>query len=223
MSPAPERPHHVINITRACVPPCSAVGAAAVATGIMQCMECFLSHRVRHQPYHFSLFADEIRVPFPDSQKPPDLEPATTASQSQGIHQLLQAEKRANDKLEEAKRRKAKRLRQAKEEVMAETDQYRMQRDQAFWLKHAKTMGSQSNLSREIESQTLRNIKELDGSYSTSMESVINQLLSIVCDVKPEIHSNYRVTNYTSTLLFNKQCLHATSLLWLLFIARDVT
>ncbi|KAB1258690.1 V-type proton ATPase subunit G 3, partial [Camelus dromedarius] len=118
---------------------------------------------------------------------------------------------------------KAKRLRQAKEEVMAETDQYRMQRDQAFWLKHAKTMGSQSNLSREIEAQTLRNIKELDGSYSKSMESVINQLLSIVCDVKPEIHSNYRVTNYTSTPLFNKQCLHATSLLWLLFIARDVT
>ncbi|XP_031531738.2 V-type proton ATPase subunit G 3 [Vicugna pacos] len=149
------------------------------------------------------LFKLQIDPKTANSQKPPDLEPATTASQSQGIHQLLQAEKRAKDKLEEAKRKTGTGsgakcfLIQAKEEAMAETDQYRMQRDQAFRLKHAKTMGSQSNLSREIEAQTLRKIKELDGSHSTSMESVINQLLSIVCDVKPEIHSNYRVTNYT--------------------------
>ncbi|XP_061041249.1 V-type proton ATPase subunit G 3 isoform X2 [Eubalaena glacialis] len=116
-------------------------------------------------------------------------------SQSQGIHQLLQAEKRAKDKLEEAKKRKAKRLRQAKEEAMAEIDQYRMQRDQEFRQKHAKIMGSQSNISEEIEVQTLEKIKELNGSYNKSMESVINQLLSIVCDVKPEIHANYRIAN----------------------------
>ncbi|XDA81976.1 hypothetical protein R6Z07M_011873 [Ovis aries] len=117
------------------------------------------------------------------------------ASQSQGIHQLLQAEKRAKDKLEEAKRRKVKRLRQAKEEAMVETDQYRMQRDEEFRQKQAKIMGSQSNVLEEIEVQTLGKIKELNASYSASMESVINELLSIVCDVKPEIHVNYRITN----------------------------
>ncbi|MBW05181.1 V-type proton ATPase subunit G 3, partial [Eschrichtius robustus] len=56
-------------------------------------------------------------------------------------------------------------------------------------------MGSQSNISEEIEAQTLEKIKELNGSYNKSMESVINQLLSIVCDVKPEIHVNYRIAN----------------------------
>ncbi|XP_055274940.1 V-type proton ATPase subunit G 3 isoform X1 [Moschus berezovskii] len=59
-------------------------------------------------------------------------------SQSQGIHQLLQTEKRAKDKLEEAKKRKVKRLRQAKEEAMAETNQYRIQRDEEFRQKQAK-------------------------------------------------------------------------------------
>ncbi|XP_053929592.1 V-type proton ATPase subunit G 3 isoform X1 [Cuculus canorus] len=53
-------------------------------------------------------------------------------SQSQGIQQLLQAEKRAKDKLEEAKKRKGKRLRQAKEEAMAEIDHYRLQREKEF-------------------------------------------------------------------------------------------
>uniref|UniRef100_F7API3 V-type proton ATPase subunit G n=1 Tax=Equus caballus TaxID=9796 RepID=F7API3_HORSE len=114
-------------------------------------------------------------------------------SQSQGIQQLLQAEKRAKDKLEEAKKRK--RLKQAKEEAMAEIDQYRMQRDKEFRLKQSKIMGSQSSLSGEIEEQTQGQIKELNGSYSKYMENVMNQLLSVVCDVKPEIHMNYRITN----------------------------
>jgi V-type H+-transporting ATPase subunit G len=28
------------------------------------------------------------------------------------------------------------------------------------------------------------------------MESVIKQLLSMVCDMKPEVHVNYRATNW---------------------------
>ncbi|XP_003792353.1 V-type proton ATPase subunit G 3 [Otolemur garnettii] len=116
-------------------------------------------------------------------------------SQSQGIQQLLQAEKRAKDKLEEAKKRKGKRLKQAKEEAMAEIDQYRMQKDKEFRLKQSKIMGSQSNLSDEIEEETLGKIQELNGRYSKCVESVLNQLLSMVCDMKPEIHVNYKGTN----------------------------
>lgn len=56
-------------------------------------------------------------------------------------------------------------------------------------------MGSQSNVLEEIEVQTLGKIKELNASYSASVESVINELLSIVCDVRPEIHVNYRITS----------------------------
>ncbi|XP_055966812.1 V-type proton ATPase subunit G 3 isoform X1 [Sorex fumeus] len=126
------------------------------------------------------------------------------ASQSQGIHQLLQAEKRAKDKLEEAKKKnhdspyfsgKVKRLKQAKEEAMAEIDQYRMEKDKEFRLKQSKIMGSQSNLSEEIEEQTRGKIKELNGSYNKYMEEVMKQLLNIVCDVKPEIHLNYRAAD----------------------------
>ncbi|XP_048212836.1 V-type proton ATPase subunit G 3 [Perognathus longimembris pacificus] len=114
------------------------------------------------------------------------------ASHSQGIHQLLQAEKRAKDKLEEAKKRKVKRLKQAKEEAIAEIDQYKMQRDKEFRLKHSKVMGSQSDLASEIDKQTLEKIQELNGNYNKYMESVMKQLLSVVCDMKPEVHVNYR-------------------------------
>ncbi|XP_017652926.1 V-type proton ATPase subunit G 3 [Nannospalax galili] len=122
-------------------------------------------------------------------------------SQSQGIQQLLQAEKRAKDKLEEAKKKigtgsgKGRRLKQATEEAVGETDRYRMQREKAFRLKQSKIMGPQSNLADEIEEQTVEKLKELSRSYNTYMESVMKQLLSMVCDLKPEIHVNYRASN----------------------------
>ncbi|XP_050007610.1 V-type proton ATPase subunit G 3 [Alexandromys fortis] len=132
-------------------------------------------------------------------------------SQSQGIQQLLQAEKRAKDKLEEAKKSngkkeiccfcccefsgKGRRLKQAKEEAVAETDQYRLQMEKEFHLKQSKIMGSQSHLSDEIEEQTLEKIKELNRSYNACMENVMNQLLSMVCSLQAEVHVNYRATD----------------------------
>ncbi|XP_074764320.1 V-type proton ATPase subunit G 3 isoform X2 [Athene noctua] len=73
-------------------------------------------------------------------------------SQSQGIQQLLQAEKRAKDKLEEAKKRKGKRLKQ----------------------------------------QTTETIRKLTSSYHKNMESMMKKLLSMICDINPEVHPNFR-------------------------------
>lgn len=56
-------------------------------------------------------------------------------------------------------------------------------------------MGSQSNILDELEEETLKKIQELNRRYNKYMESVLKQLLGMVCDMKPEIHINYRVTN----------------------------
>ncbi|KFV12603.1 PREDICTED: V-type proton ATPase subunit G 3 [Pterocles gutturalis] len=113
-------------------------------------------------------------------------------SQSQGIQQLLQAEKRAKDKLEEAKKRKGKRLKQAKEEAIAEIDHYRLQREKEFRNKQTKVMGSQGNLSAKIEEQTTEAIRNLTSSYHKNMESMMKKLLSAICDINPEVHPNFR-------------------------------
>ncbi len=47
------------------------------------------------------------------------------AAQTQGIQQLLTAEKRAAEKVNEARKRKARRLKQAKDEAQAEIQKYR--------------------------------------------------------------------------------------------------
>uniref|UniRef100_A0A8B9DEU7 V-type proton ATPase subunit G n=1 Tax=Anser cygnoides TaxID=8845 RepID=A0A8B9DEU7_ANSCY len=115
-------------------------------------------------------------------------------SQSQGIQQLLQAEKRAKDKLEEAKKRKGKRLKQAKEEAIAEIDHYRLQREKEFRNKASafQVMGSQGNLSAKIEEQTTETIQKLTSSYHKNKESMMKKLLNMIYDINPEVHPNFR-------------------------------
>nr|XP_006113654.1 V-type proton ATPase subunit G 3 [Pelodiscus sinensis] len=115
-------------------------------------------------------------------------------SQSQGIQQLLQAEKRAKDKLEEAKKSKPRRIKQADTLATAEIDHYRLQREREFRHKQSNIMGSQGNLSTKIEEQTTEKIRDITSSFHKYMENVMKQLLNMVFDIKPEIHSNYRGT-----------------------------
>uniref|UniRef100_F7DMS4 V-type proton ATPase subunit G n=1 Tax=Monodelphis domestica TaxID=13616 RepID=F7DMS4_MONDO len=117
------------------------------------------------------------------------------ASQSQRIQQLLQAEKRVKDKLEEAKKRKNKWLSQVKEEVMTEVDQHRMQKEKEFQEKQSLVLGSQSNFLGKIDAQTTGKIQKLTSNYNESLESVMKKLLSMVRNLKPEMHKNYKGTD----------------------------
>ncbi|XP_006012346.1 V-type proton ATPase subunit G 3 [Latimeria chalumnae] len=114
------------------------------------------------------------------------------ASQSQGIQHLLQAEKRAKEKLDEAKKRKGKRLKQAKDEAMAEIDQYRLQRENEFRHKQASILGSQGNLSAKVEEQSTAKSQTLTSTFHLNKEKVIQGLLDMVYNIKPEVHCNFR-------------------------------
>ncbi|KAG1957347.1 V-type proton ATPase subunit G 1 [Rhinichthys klamathensis goyatoka] len=116
------------------------------------------------------------------------------ASQSQGIQQLLQAEKRAAEKVAEARKRKNRRLKQAKEEAQAEIEQYRLQREKEFKTKEAAALGSHGNSAVEVDKETIDKMKHIQGSFQQNKEAVVGNLLKMVCDIKPEIHANYRVS-----------------------------
>ncbi|XP_053137852.1 V-type proton ATPase subunit G 1 isoform X2 [Hemicordylus capensis] len=115
------------------------------------------------------------------------------ASQSQGIQQLLQAEKRAAEKVAEARKRKNRRLKQAKEEAQAEIEQYRFQREKDFKEKEAAALGSHGSSTTEVEKETQEKMVILQNHFQTNREEVINRLLNFVCEIKPEINLNYRI------------------------------
>ncbi|XP_025773080.1 V-type proton ATPase subunit G 2 [Puma concolor] len=72
------------------------------------------------------------------------------ASQSQGIQQLLQAEKRAAEKVADARK-------------------------------------------TEVEQATRRQVQGMQSSQQRNRERVLAQLLGMVCDVRPQVHPNYRI------------------------------
>ena len=59
---------------------------------------------------------------------------------------------------------KARRLKQAKEEAQMEVDQYRREREQEFQSKQQAAMGSQGNLSAEVEQATRRQVQGMQSS-----------------------------------------------------------
>uniref|UniRef100_A0A8C7A7H3 V-type proton ATPase subunit G n=1 Tax=Neovison vison TaxID=452646 RepID=A0A8C7A7H3_NEOVI len=115
------------------------------------------------------------------------------ASQSQGIQQLLQAEKRAAEKVSETCKRKNRRLKQAKEEAQAEIEQYRLQREKEFKAKEAAALGSHGSCSTEVEKETQEKMTILQTYFQQNRDEVLDNLLAFVCDIRPEIHENYRI------------------------------
>ncbi|XP_069465783.1 V-type proton ATPase subunit G 1 [Ambystoma mexicanum] len=116
------------------------------------------------------------------------------ASQSQGIQQLLQAEKRAAEKISDARKRKNKRLKQAKEEAQAEIEQYRLQREKDFKTKEDAALGSHGSYSTEVDKGTVQKMHVIYESFQKNKEVVLKSLLTLICDIDPKIHANFRVS-----------------------------
>ncbi|XP_063237393.1 V-type proton ATPase subunit G [Bacillus rossius redtenbacheri] len=118
------------------------------------------------------------------------------ASQTQGIQQLLAAEKRAAEKVAEARKRKARRLKQAKEEAHDEIEKYKQEREKQFKEFQAKHMGTTEDVAARIEADTKVKIDEMNKQVSHHKEQVIEKVLELVYDIKPELHKNYQASKH---------------------------
>ncbi|KAJ8336299.1 hypothetical protein SKAU_G00396420 [Synaphobranchus kaupii] len=87
---------------------------------------------------------------------------------------------------------KTRRLRQAKEEAQGEIEQYRGEREREFAQKQHTVLGSQGGLSSEVEQQTQQKIQSMTKSYRSNRERELRHLLTITCQINPQIHCNYR-------------------------------
>ena len=114
------------------------------------------------------------------------------ATQSQGIQQLLAAERRAAEKTAEARKRKNRRMKQAKDEAMVEIEKYKAEREAAYKEKEAKQLGSKEGIQAKIEEDTQVKIAAMTRSVEEGKGEVIASLIDLVCDIKPQVHKNYR-------------------------------
>ncbi|XP_068695748.1 V-type proton ATPase subunit G-like [Montipora foliosa] len=114
------------------------------------------------------------------------------ASQSQGIQQLLQAEKKAETMVSDARKRKTQKLKRAKEEAQAEIRSYKEEREKQFKEYQREHMGSKDDFKAKVDEQTMVQLNEIGESVEKNKEKVIDRLLNLVYDIKPELHQNLR-------------------------------
>lgn len=116
------------------------------------------------------------------------------ASQTQGIQQLLAAEKKAAEKVQDARRRKARRLKQAKEEATVEIERFKQEREKTFREYEAKHMGSRGDVAVKIDQELVVKLESMKKSVAANKDRVIEDLLNrVVGEIKPELHRNLRL------------------------------
>merc|ERR1712059_213489 len=113
------------------------------------------------------------------------------AQKSQGIQQLLQAEKKAAELVGEARKKKTKRLKQAKEEAIAEIEQFRNECEQKFKQKQASETGK-DDFQQKINQDAEQSKGVMEEQVGMHEEQVISRILELVYDINPEIHENFR-------------------------------
>lgn len=89
-------------------------------------------------------------------------------------------------------KRKAKRLKQAKEEAQQEIEQYRAQREAQYKKYEQSVLGSRGDMESKIDATTKVRLKELETNMSQNKEVALKRLLDIVLDIKPELHQNWK-------------------------------
>ncbi|XP_031625856.1 V-type proton ATPase subunit G [Contarinia nasturtii] len=114
------------------------------------------------------------------------------ASNTQGIQQLLAAEKKAADKVGDARKRKARRLKQAKDEATEEIEKYRQERDKQFKDFEAKHMGSREGVASKIDADAQVKLQEMLRALANSKEPVIEAVLQYVYEINADLHKNFR-------------------------------
>ncbi|VEL17878.1 unnamed protein product [Protopolystoma xenopodis] len=120
-----------------------------------------------------------------------------SASQLDGVAQLNVAKTAATAKIEEARARRAKRLKEAKDEARVEVDTYKEERERQ--LKKAEELVrfvfvyfSKADIALKSvgESWFSTDVDKVEKLFNTNKESALTLLLHKVLNVEPKIHQN---------------------------------
>ena len=107
-----------------------------------------------------------------------------------GIQTLLQAEKKASEVVQNARKQKLQKLKQAKEEADAEIQQFKTAIEQEFSQCKESHMGSSDQTSQKFEQDTKRLLDELAQQVKHHENEVIDMLLQYVAKVDLTLHPN---------------------------------
>ena len=72
-------------------------------------------------------------------------------------------------------------------QAQTEIERYKAEREKAFKDNETKNVGSKDDIAAKIEADTKVKIEAMNRSVASNKEVVIQSLLSLCCDIKPEV------------------------------------
>ncbi|CAF0772233.1 unnamed protein product [Adineta steineri] len=113
--------------------------------------------------------------------------------QSRGISDLLAAEKKAQELIEEARKRKNKRIKDAQNEAKVEIEQFKAEREKKYKGLEQQQLGNRTQMTEESNKETQIQIGALKSQYESNKQELLQRIITLVCDIKPEAHINARI------------------------------
>lgn len=101
---------------------------------------------------------------------------------SQEVQLLLAAEKRASEKVAEARKRKAQLLKKAKEEAAAEIEQFKGEQQIVFNKYETEHIGSKDDIAKKIDRETMEKLETMANRMQTNQKVIVNALMDNITD-----------------------------------------
>lgn len=120
--------------------------------------------------------------------------PSQMVEQIGGIQQLRATEKRAADRVAEAMKRKAIRLKEAREDAQNEIEEYREKKEKQFKVFDKNLKAHCKDVCLRIDDDTQHKISQMDKAVSVNKNAVVKTVLELVYDIQPKVHQNFKVT-----------------------------
>ncbi|KAK3167764.1 hypothetical protein OEA41_010893 [Lepraria neglecta] len=110
-----------------------------------------------------------------------------SAQNSKGIQTLLDAEREAQKIVQKAREYRSKRVKDAKNEAQKEIEEYRRKKDEEFKEFEKKHTSGNKKAEEDASKDADEQVKKIKEAGNNTGDKVIDELLRVVTEVKPEI------------------------------------
>ena len=105
---------------------------------------------------------------------------------------LRNAERDAQAKVKLAREKKARRLKEARDEAQKAIEDFRHEKQIEFEAKNKAAFGHGDSYTRQIEDKKAVEIAEIEVQVKRNKEKVVKLILEQVYNISPELHRNYQ-------------------------------
>lgn len=111
----------------------------------------------------------------------------------QYIQQLISAEQVASRKIDDARNRKNRKLKQAKDEAVDEINRYKLERENKYRQVEDRFAGDKDGLESRVDKETTGRLSEMYRQVKNQKDKVIVDLLNVTGGhIEPQLHINVR-------------------------------